>query len=76
MLYVDGNIASLSGPGEYQPAINNGVALTITAASNVTVTGDIRYETEPVVTSGSSPPLDTLIPANNTGQVLGIFTAT
>lgn len=76
MLYVDGNITTLTGPGEGQPAINNGVALTITAAQNVTITGDIRYETEPVVTSGSNPPLDTLIPANNTGQVLGIFTAT
>jgi Tfp pilus assembly protein PilX len=74
MLYVDGNITSLQGPAEYQPALNNGVALTITAADNVTVTGDIRYTTEPVTTSGSTP--DTLIPANNTGQVLGIFTAT
>jgi len=74
MLYVNGNITSLAGPAEYQPAINNGVALTVTAAQNVTVTGDIRYTTEPVTTSGSTP--DTLIPANNTGQVLGIFTAT
>ncbi len=74
MLYVNGNITSLTGPGEYQPAVNNGVALTITAAQNVTVTGDVRYTTEPVSTSGSTP--DTLIPANNTGQVLGIFTAT
>jgi hypothetical protein len=75
MLYVDGNITSISGPGEgaSKPAINNGVALTITAANNVTITGDIRYTTEPVTTSGSTP--DVLIPANNTGQVLGIFTA-
>jgi Tfp pilus assembly protein PilX len=75
MLYVDGNITTLSGPGEgaSKPAINNGVALTITAANNVTITGDIRYTTEPVTTSGSTP--DVLIPANNTGQVLGIFTA-
>jgi hypothetical protein len=75
MLFVDGNITSLSGPGEgaSKPAINNGVALTVTAANNVTITGDIRYTTEPVTTSGSSP--DVLIPANNTGQVLGIFTA-
>jgi hypothetical protein len=74
MLYVNGNITSLAGPAEYQPAVNNGVALTITAAQTVTVTGDIRYTTEPVTTSGSTP--DTLVPANNTGQVLGIFTAT
>jgi hypothetical protein len=54
--------------------VNNGVALTVTAASNVTITGDIRYAQEPVTTSGSPP--DQLIPANNTGQVLGIFTST
>ncbi len=82
MLYVNGSITSLSGPGEYQPAINNGVALTITAAQNVTVTGDIRYGQEPVTTApnqvvnGQTVPMDTLIPNNNTGQVLGIFTAT
>ena len=74
MLYVDGNITSLSGPGEYQTAVNNGVALTVTSSQTVTVTGDIRYATEPVYTSGSS--LDQLNPSGNTGQVLGIFTAT
>jgi hypothetical protein len=82
MLYVNGNITSLTGPGEYQPALNNGVALTVTAAQNVTVTGDIRYANEPVTTAnnqlvaGQPQPADTLIPANNSGQVLGIFTAT
>ena len=82
MLYVNGNITSLTGPGEYQPAINSGVALTVTAAQNVTVTGDIRYAAEPVTTAnnqlvaGQPQPADTLIPANNSGQVLGIFTAT
>jgi Tfp pilus assembly protein PilX len=74
MLYVDGNINSLSGPGEYQPAVNNGVALTITSAQTMTVTGDIRYASEPVYTSGSN--LDQLNPSGNTGQVLGLFTAT
>jgi hypothetical protein len=85
MLYVNGNITSLTGPGEYTTAINNGQAVTVTAAGNVTVTGDIRYATEPVTTSANQtvagttyPTADTLItnPANNTGQVLGIFTAT
>jgi len=73
MLYVDGNISGLSGPGQGQPAINNGVALTVTAAKDVTVTGDILYKTEPVYTSGTN--LDQLNPSGNTGQVLGIFTA-
>lgn len=83
MLYVNGNITSLSGPGEYTTAINNGQAVTITASGNVTVTGDIRYASEPVTTSANQtvngtqyPNADTLIPTNNTGQVLGIFTAT
>ena len=87
MLYVNGNITGLSGPGEGVPAIQNGTALTITAAGNVNITGDILYKSEPVTltqTQVTNPvtgqtttlPADTLIPANNTGQALGIFTAT
>ena len=41
MLYVNGNITSLSGPGQGVAAIQDGTALTITAENNVTVTGDI-----------------------------------
>ncbi len=81
MLYVDGNITSLSGPesggASSGPAIQNGTELTITAASNITITGDIRYVTEPVTfTQNQIPgtPADTLIPGNNYSQVLGIFT--
>jgi Tfp pilus assembly protein PilX len=73
LLYVDGNITGLSGPGAGKPAIQDDTALTITAAKNVTVTGDVLYKTEPVTTSGTSP--DTLIPGSDHGQVLGIFTA-
>jgi Tfp pilus assembly protein PilX len=79
MLYVDGSINSLSGPGQGLPAINDGSALTITAAANVTVTGDILYKTEPVtMTQNQIPgqPADTLIPGNNNGQTLGIYTGT
>ena len=79
MLYVDGNITSLSGPGQGQAAINDSTALTVTAKSNVTVTGDILYKTEPVtLTQNQIPntPADTLIPGSDHGQVLGIFTAT
>ncbi len=87
MLYVDGNITALSGPGEgttntttwtnTNPAIQNGTALTITALGDVTITGDLRYATEPVTTSvtTSYPIVDTLIPGNNNGQAFGIFTA-
>lgn len=77
MLYVDGSITSLSGPSS-GAAIQDGSAVTVTAASNITVTGNITYKTEPVtLTQNQIPnsPADTLIPGNNNGQVLGIFTA-
>jgi hypothetical protein len=79
MLYVDGNINSLSGPGQGQPAIQDGSAVTVTAASNVAITGDILYKSEPVtLTQNQIPgqPADSLIPGNDTKQALGIFTAT
>jgi len=85
MLYVEpagtdgGNITSLKGPGEGKAAIQDGTALTITASGNVTITGDILYKTEPVTTTQNQipgTPADTLIPGNDKGQVLGIFTAT
>ncbi len=80
MLYVDGNITKLTGPGQGKAAINDGTALTITAADNVTITGDILYKSEPVTgTPGSTAPpgtpIDSLIPGADTGQALGIFTA-
>jgi Tfp pilus assembly protein PilX len=76
MLYVDGNITGLSGPGQGSAAINDGTALTVTAAKNVTLTGDLLYKSPPVtLTANGSTPADTLIPANDHGQTLGIFTA-
>jgi hypothetical protein len=79
MLYVDGNVTSLSGPGEGVPAIQNASQVTVTGAHNVTISGDILYTTEPVTTSQNQipgMPADTLIPGNDTRQALGIFTAT
>jgi Tfp pilus assembly protein PilX len=74
MLYVNGNITGLSGPAnQTSPAIQNGTALTITAASGVTITGNITYTTEPVGTVGSN--VDALLSGGDTGQALGIFTA-
>jgi Tfp pilus assembly protein PilX len=94
ILYVDGNIGNssgtstgLSGPGQGVAAIQDGAAINVTAADDITVTGDILYKTEPVtvtqnqVVAGTNPaccngdPADTLIPGNNKGQALGIFTA-
>jgi len=79
MLYVNGNITALSGPAQGVPAVQDGTALTVTAANNVTITGDILYRTRPVtLTQNEIPgtPADTLIPGANNGQALGIFTAT
>jgi Tfp pilus assembly protein PilX len=88
MLYVDGAITSLKGPGAGQAAVQDGSQITITAKNDVTVTGDVLYKTEPVTTTqnqivpGTTPaccsgsPVDTLIPGHDNNQVLGIFTAT
>jgi hypothetical protein len=77
MLFVNGNITKLTGPGQGSPAIQDATALTITAAQNVTITGDILYKAEPVtLTATKTTPIDTLIPANDTRETLGIFTAT
>ena len=77
LLYVNGNISSLSGPGQGVPAVSDASAVTITAANNVTITGDLLYQHEPVTqTQNQIPgtPADTLIPGNDHGQVLGIYT--
>ncbi len=88
MLYVNGAITGLSGPGQGLGAIQDGTQLTITANGDITATGDILYKTEPVtvtqnqIVPGTTPPCcigspaDTLIPGGDTNQVLGIFTAT
>jgi Tfp pilus assembly protein PilX len=80
MLFVDGTVTALSstydGSGNSLPAIQNGSAVTITAANDINITGDLRYVTEPVTMSQvGTTPADTLVPANNSGQVLGIFTS-
>ena len=78
MLYCNGSITGLSGPGQGVAAIQDGADVTITAASNVTITGDILYKTPPVTLAANQipgTPADTLIPGNNKGQALGIFTA-
>lgn len=78
MVYVNGNITGLTGPGEGLGAIQNGQAVTIAAADNIDITGDVRYVTEPVTTTQNQipgTPVDTVIPGNNNGQDLGIYTA-
>jgi len=87
MLYVDGTINSLSGPGQGIPAVQDGSQITIVAYGNIDITGDVIYKTEPVTTvqnqivPGTNPaccngdPVSTLIPGNDKNQVLGMFTA-
>ncbi len=77
MLFVNGAITSLSGPGQGQAAIQNATALTVVASgsNDITITGDILYKAEPVTLTGTVATIDQLIPANNTGQVLGIYTS-
>jgi hypothetical protein len=84
MLYVNGTITSLSGPGQGIPAVQDGSQITITAKGNIDITGDVIYKTEPVTTTDNqivSPtccngdPVSTLIPGNDKNQVLGMFTA-
>ncbi len=70
MLYVDGKITGLRGPSETAPAVNDGVALTVTAASDVDITGNLLYKTKPVTADAS----DALISGNDHNQTLGVFT--
>jgi hypothetical protein len=86
MLYVNGSITSVKGPGPGQAAIQDHSQMTITAKNDVTATGDILYKTQPVTTTqnqivpGTDPaccngtPPATLIPGHDRDQVLGIFT--
>jgi Tfp pilus assembly protein PilX len=79
MLYVDGSIGTSSSNGlqayngmtsATAPAIQDGVQLTIAANGDITVQTNLLYVHEPVTLNTS----DTLIPANDYKQVLGLFT--
>jgi Tfp pilus assembly protein PilX len=48
LVYVNGTITGLSGPGEGVPAIQNNAMVTVVGSGNINVTGDIVYATEPV----------------------------
>lgn len=71
MLYVDGNISGLSGPGQGQASIQDGSQVTIVANGNVNITGDIIYKHE----ANTQDTNDTYSSTNDGGQVLGVFTA-
>jgi hypothetical protein len=62
MIYVDGSITGMSG------TVQNNVGITVSAATSVSITGDVTYASQPV-----SIPADTLVSTTNAG-VLGIYT--
>jgi hypothetical protein len=70
MLYVDGTITGLKGPGQGQPAIQDHSQITVSGAGDINITGDLIYKHEPVTLDGSA----TYIPGNDFDQVLGVFT--
>lgn len=79
MLYVNGSITSLKGPGQGQPAIQDASLVTVTALNNITIRGDLLYKAEPVTFTANQVgnlPMDSVITANDTREALGIFTAT
>jgi Tfp pilus assembly protein PilX len=76
LLYDNGNITALKGGGQGVGAIQDSTRLDVVASSSITITGDILYKSEPVtLTQSGSTPADTLIPGNDHGQTLGIYTA-
>jgi Tfp pilus assembly protein PilX len=86
IVYVDGTITGLTGPGQGQPAIQNNAMVTIAGASNIDITGDLIYTTErnslttadtPIASLTGPPAITTLqqlINAND-ANLLGVFTA-
>src|SRR5581483_9795532 len=71
MLYVNGTITSLTGPGQGKAGVADGSQITIAAAGDVDITGDLLYAHEPVTLNTS----DSLVSGNDYNQALGIFTA-
>jgi hypothetical protein len=61
MVYVNGQVTGLSG------TVQNNTGVTVTATSNVSITGDLTYVQQPVTSS------DALVSNTNAG-VLGIYT--
>jgi hypothetical protein len=78
LLYVDGTISALTGPpavgGVTPPAIQNNAMITVAAAGDIDITGDIKYTVEPVTISVADSIVSATYNANAT-NVLGVFTS-
>jgi hypothetical protein len=73
LLYANGTIgASTYGNGYtgLSGTVQNGVELTVVAKGDIDITGNVTYVEEPVTLNTA----DTLIPANNFNQILGLYT--
>ena len=62
LIYVNGQITGLSG------TVQNNTGITVAASSDVSITGDLTYSSQPI-----SVPADTLNSSTNAG-VLGVYT--
>lgn len=84
-LYVNGLISSMHGPVDSSgqqlndpvtnlpmPGVQDSAAMTITATGGVSITGSVVYRSAPVTTAPANT-AGTLIPANDHGQALGIY---
>lgn len=66
LLYVDGNVTSVSG------TVQDNTGVTVTAANDITVTGNLVYKTAVVDSSGN----ETTAASNGTAtQALGLYTS-
>ncbi len=73
LLYANGTLgASTYGNGYtgLSGTVQNGVQLTIVAKGDIDITGNVAYLEEPVTLNTA----DTLIPANNFNEILGLYT--
>lgn len=70
VLYVDGDVSSLNGPGQQTASIQDYYGTTIAATGSINITGDLVYKHEPVTENST----DSLISGNDFNQVLGLFT--
>jgi hypothetical protein len=81
MVYVNGDVTGLTGPGQGKAGVQDYVQMTIAAAGDISITGDLIYAHPPVTKDTS----DTLIAnqydsgghqtAGDFNSVLGIFTS-
>jgi Tfp pilus assembly protein PilX len=71
MIYVDGTVTGLSGPSETAPAIQYNTMVTVAAAHDIDITGNILYTVEPVTVNTA----DTIIYPNYNASAVNVFGA-